>query len=123
MKSIAGMISIAVLLVLAGGWSTGLRASPQEKKDEGNGPQDAGPKGPPPTEREQRILALFTATQKSFKDGKLALVYDFSTENQDLTADWLPALADTRKHIRWPTAYEGTWSSTVDQGIIVAGGG
>ena len=85
-------------------------------------PQD--PDGKPSTadknlsERQKKILDLFSATRKSFKEGRLVLEYDFETQNQDLPDDWQPALNPSNMRIRWARGLEGTYS-TVEHGIVV----
>lgn len=60
------------------------------------------------TEREKRILALFTASSATFDEkGRLVLCYDFETEKEELVEDWRPGLAETKQRIRWALVAEG----------------
>jgi hypothetical protein len=70
------------------------------------------------SERDARILELFSASQKSLKDGKLRLVYNFESQRQDLPEDWLPALNPNDMRIRWLRGSEGT-PTTVEHGICI----
>jgi hypothetical protein len=76
-----------------------------------------------PTEREKQVLALFTATQKSFQKGRIVLTYKFENRrnrspNEELVEDWRPALDQTKMRIRWARGAEGT-VTTVEHGILV----
>ena len=71
-----------------------------------------------PTEREKKILDLFTASSKHFKDGRITLVYDFEGQQQDLVEDWMPTLKSSGMRIRWARGQEGTYS-TIEHGIII----
>ena len=102
--------SLAVACIVLGAWS---RAPAQAAKKK----EDADVKQP--TERESRILELFTATKKNFtKDGRIQLVYAFETRQQDLVADWSPALDAKNMRIRWSRPGEATYS-TLDYGIMI----
>lgn len=53
-------------------------------------------------DEEKAVLALFHATKKEFtEEGLLRLVYDYSTENENLLLDWKPDIATTKRRIRW----------------------
>ncbi len=69
---------------------------------------------------EDVVLPHFHATSAEITDeGRVRLVYDFSTKDIDLLADWTPAMKDTKRRIRWSQGYEGTWT-TVEDGLIIA---
>ncbi len=88
-----------------------------EKKD-GEDPEAPKEKGIS-SDREKRILELFTASRRSFENGKLVLEYNFESENQDLTDDWSPPLAQTKNRVRWARAGEGL-ATSIDDGIVIA---
>ena len=84
------------------------------------GQEEAEAKTEKVTYNEQAILDHFHASSGSVSDdGRVELVYDFSTKDANLLRDWSPALAKTKRRIRWSQGYEGTWT-TVEDGLIIA---
>jgi len=79
------------------------------------------PPSPPPIVLDLPALeAHFQASAVSITEaGRVRLVYDFSTKDSNLLADWLPKIADTKRRIRWSMGYEGTYS-TVEHGLVIA---
>jgi len=113
MKTITALLTLPFVLFA--------QEEPGEKKTEKEDSREpkAEKESAPSSEREKRILELFTASRKSFESGKLVLEYNFESENQDLTADWSPPLAQTKNRIRWAGPGEGlAW--TIEDGIVVA---
>ena len=85
--------------------------------DEGDGPgdEDSPPIRVGPTEREEKVLSLFSATDKKFNDGKLTLIYDFKSKDDPLLADWKPTLEQARPRVRWSLPQEGPLMSGLDE--------
>jgi len=101
---------------------TGLPAGekePEGKKDEKG---KSAPFSYVPTDREKKVLDLFNATSKRFKDGRISLDYNFEgrqAASDDLVNDWKPALSETRQRIRWSKAAEGYWTANYEQGLLI----
>jgi hypothetical protein len=94
--------------------------TPEGKKKDEKGKAAAAPYVP--TEREKKVLALFNATTKRFKDGKISLEYSFEGRQaaaDDLVNDFRPALSETRNRVRWSKAAEGYWSTNYEQGLLI----
>src|SRR2546425_744731 len=76
---------------------------------DGEDEEDQQPRktAPGPSEREQRILSLFSATSRRFEDGRIILVYDFLKQEDAVAADWAPAVDRTWKsRIHWTSQGE-----------------
>lgn len=66
------------------------------------------------------LSEVFTATEASVDDrGRVTVVYDFESKNEDLLFDWSPDIDTTKSRIRWSRGLEGTWS-TVEHGLVIA---
>jgi hypothetical protein len=70
------------------------------------------------SERDSQIMGLFTASQKSIKDGRVRLVYNFESQGQELPDDWRPALDPKNMRVRWLRGMEGTPTS-IEHGICI----
>ena len=69
---------------------------------------------------EETIVDHFHATEGSVdEEGRVHLVYRFSTKDSTLLEDWTPELKDSKRRIRWSQGYEGTWT-TVEHGLVIA---
>ena len=100
----------AAVLLIALGLSTSVIGQDEE----------ANAEAPKVTYNEQAILDHFQASSGSVtEDGRVNLVYDFSTKDSNLLRDWSPDLSKTKRRIRWSQGHEGTWT-TVEDGLIIA---
>lgn len=79
------------------------------------------PPAPPPLVLDEEALGHhFRAnTTEVTEEGRVKLVYEFTTKEASLLEDWLPKIAETRRRIRWSQGLEGTFS-TVEHGLIIA---
>lgn len=96
--------------------SVGAQPSPPDKPSE-----DPAPSRPSLTAEERsRLLQEFHATSATFtEDGRVCLVYDFEDRDFSIAEDFLPAMAETKRRVRWSQGYEGTFR-TVESGIVIA---
>ncbi len=70
-------------------------------------------------EQQATILKLFDASKKRFlSNGNLHLVYNFESETDSLTYDWIPSIEKTKSRVRW--AREGEGGIFIENGIIVS---
>jgi len=112
---VAALLAAALVAPPAEGQSS----NPKEKPSPEKGATEET-RVPTPSFDRQKLASHFNASSAEWtSDGRLRLVYDFSTKELELLDDWAPKIAETKRRIRWSQGYEGTWT-TVEDGLIIA---
>jgi hypothetical protein len=63
---------------------------------------------PKVSEEDLRTLALFSATKKTIKDGRITLTYEFERPEPSLLNDWEPSLSTFKDRLRWSKESDST---------------
>lgn len=99
---------------------TSIPALAQEKEPEEKEEEAVSSDAAAPQLDETAVLSHFRASSAELlEDGRVRLVYDFSSKDPNLLGDWSPEIKQTERRIRWSQGYEGTWT-TVEDGLIIA---
>lgn len=109
---------LPVLLILKSQVLPPAAAAPQEGEDPPAKEDDDDSVSDEVKELREKLLELFSASEKKFEGDRIVLVYEFERRAEDLVSDWKPDLKPNDMRIRWARGIEGT-ATTVEYGLIL----